>query len=288
MLAFAKDITKNKPTHPEESNYPQLKVYMEYQRKLNHDRLVYHSLEKAKDLLRKIMDEGDQEKQKSRFKEAFPFSHEFANPDLLMLMLRKLVNAQNSTNNWYRINQYYFAVLYDCIERFVKTYNQLLKSQPEKAKEYKVSDGVEVDFDDWIQLYFPNLDFLVGKKPAHTHYVFMRRNEAILAALSAEMKGGKTKETALEAVKDEFGIEPAAIKVILSKPVDHKDLELFYTSVENPIYEHLYDANSSAGFMDGESLIEHSYFLAHQFKGLSADEAAAVSQEMDRVSGKSN
>ncbi len=288
MLAFAKDITKNKPTHPEESNYPQLKVYMDYQRTLNHDRLVYHALDESKELLRNIMDESDEKKQASRFKEAFPFSHEFAKPDTLMLMLRKLVNAQNSTNNWYRLNNFYFAVLYDCIERFVKTYNQLLKSQPEKAKEYKVSDGVEVDFDDWSQLYFPDLDFLVGKKTAHPHYIFMRRNEAIFAALSVELKGGKTKEAALEAIKNQFAIEPTSIKVILSKLVDHKDLELLYTSVENPIYENLYDPNSSSGFMDGESLLDHAYFLAHQFKGLSSEEAAAIFEEIEKMSEKSN
>lgn len=282
MLAFAKDITQNKPTHPEESKYPQLKEYMEYQRKLNHERLVYHALDEAKNLLHEIMDDKDQEKQKSRLEKVFPFSHEFANADTLLLMLRKLINAHNSTNNWYRMNQYYFALVYDCIERFLKEYNQLVKEQPEKAKEYNVSEGVEVDFDDWIQLYFQGLDFCLGKKINYVHFVFMRRNATIAEAISVEMKGGKTKEAALEAIKDDFGIDPSATKIILGKSLDHKDLELFYTSVENPIYASLHDANT--GFMDEETLLDHSYFLAHQLKGLSEGEAASMFEEMEKVS----
>ena len=229
------------------------------------------------------MDE-ETEKQKEQLKKLFPFSHEFTNPDNLLLMLRKLINAQNSANNWYQLNQYYFALVYDCVERFLETYNNLLKKEPEKAKAYDVSDGVEVDFDDWVQLYFHGLDFTLGKKTRYPHFVFMRRNSAILEAMSAEMKGGKTKEAALEAIKDEFGIDPAAIKIILGTPLDHKDLELFYTSVENPIYANLYD--SSAGFMDEEALIDHAYFMAHQLKGLSEKEAALLFEEIEKVTKK--
>ena len=41
MLAFAKDITQGQPTTVKESENDELKQYMEYQRKLNHERLVY-------------------------------------------------------------------------------------------------------------------------------------------------------------------------------------------------------------------------------------------------------
>ena len=48
MLAFAKDITQNQPKTSKESDNDELKQYMEYQRKLNHERLVYHALDYAK------------------------------------------------------------------------------------------------------------------------------------------------------------------------------------------------------------------------------------------------
>lgn len=288
MLAFAKDISRKNPTHPEESQFPQLKTYMDYQRKLNHDRLVYHSLDDAKSLLGEIIEasDGSEEKLKERLRKGFPAAHEFADADKLLLMLRKLINAQNSTNNWYRMNEYFFALVYDCVERFLKIYNNLVREQSEKAREYNISDGVEVDFDDWILLYFHNLDFLLEKPSSYVHFIFKKRNITISEALSAQIKGGKSKESALEAIKDDFGIDPCAIKIILQTPLNHKDLELFYTSVENPIYEDLYDSNSSAGFMDGESLSDHSYFLAHQLKGLSEEEAFTVFQEIERLSQK--
>ena len=48
MLAFAKDITQNQPKHRDEHKNPELKNYMNYQRKLNHVRIVYYSLKHAK------------------------------------------------------------------------------------------------------------------------------------------------------------------------------------------------------------------------------------------------
>ena len=36
MLAFALDITQNKPANPKESENDEIKQYMDYQRKLNH------------------------------------------------------------------------------------------------------------------------------------------------------------------------------------------------------------------------------------------------------------
>ena len=48
MLAFALDITQNKPKNPKESENDEIKQYMDYQRKLNHVNLVKNSLEYAK------------------------------------------------------------------------------------------------------------------------------------------------------------------------------------------------------------------------------------------------
>ncbi len=285
MLALAKDITKSSHAHPEEASLPKLKEYMDYQRKLRQDLIIYHSLDHAKEHLRKIVDDcgGDQDKLAGHVKQAFPFSHEMTGADNLLLMLRKLINAQNSTNNWYRLNQFYFAVLYDCVERFMKIYNKLLKESPEKAREYNLSDGVEIDFDDWALLYFDNLDFMLGKKPAYVHFVFMRRNAAIEEAAAAHAKGGKSKKEALEAVKGDFDIDPEAIKIAVGEKMEHKDQELFYTSAENPIYENLYDPNSEFNSLDDESAIDRSYFLAHTLKGLGKQEADSILSDLEKT-----
>lgn len=285
MLAFAKDITKNNPTHSEEANDAKLKSYMDYQRRLNHELFVYHSLEHAKTCLQKNIEDcrGDNEKLKPCLQQVFPFAHRFADGNVLMLMLRKLINGHNSSNNWYRMNAFYYTLVYDCLERFCKIYNRLVRESPEKAGDYNdISGGTEIDFDDWVQLFFHDLDFLVGRKPHYTHYTFSKRNAAIAEAIDRAMKTGKSRADALAEIRGEYDIDTSAIAVILGKRIEEKDLELFYTSAENPIYEYLYQSEEM-GFGDGETLIDHSYFLSFQLKGLSAQEAEAVMAELSKT-----
>ncbi len=287
MLAFAKDITKTDPTHPDESNDPKLRDYMDYQRKLKHELFVYHALDHGKTYLQRNMDElgDDPEKIEAYLEKAMPFSHRFADADTLLLMLRKTINAHNASNNWYRMNPYFCSLVYDCLERFTKIYNRLLNDTPEKAENYSISKGIEIDFDDWIQLYFSDLDFMVGQKCAYTHYTFIKRNKVIEQALKKEMNKKKSKSEALNSIREEFEIDPMSIKVILGEAPGEKGLELFYTSTENPIYEYLYQSEE-AGLSEGETLIEHSYFLGYQLKGLSEDEAEKAIQEIKQTQKK--
>jgi hypothetical protein len=78
-------------------------------------------------------------------------------------MLRKLINGHNSSNNWYKMNAYYHALVYDCIKIFTAFYNTIIQKNPEKAEEFKISKELEIDFDDWTHLFFPDLDFHLGK-----------------------------------------------------------------------------------------------------------------------------
>lgn len=288
MLAFAKDITKRDPDHSEEKNNAQLKQYMDYQRKLHHERLVYHALDHAKTYLEKNINDfkNDSKKLEPYLQQAFPASHRYADQDTLMLMLRKLINAHNSTNNWYKMNPYYWGLVYDCLERFVRIHNKLVREAPDKAAEFQAADGVEIDFDDWVGLYFQDLDFMLGQNAKYAHFTFLRRNREIEAFIRGETAQGKSREDAVEEARKDFNLDPAAVKIFLGTTLDQKDLELFYTSAENPIYEFLYDPNSPEGLMDGESMIDHSYFMAFQLKGLSHAEAESMMDEIDKISRK--
>jgi hypothetical protein len=286
MLAFAKDITQKEPKHPEEGQNAKLKEYMDYQRKINHEKLVYHSLEHAKNYLQKTINDmrGDENKLKGYLKQAFPVAHRYADSDTLMLMLRKLLNAHNATNNWYRLNRFYSGLVYDAMSRFIQIYNRLVKEAPEKSDEYDVTDKLEVDFDDWVRLFFHDLDFLIGQPLAYVHFTFRKRNLAIENSIQEGIDSGKSREEAIKETTKQFNIEEDAVTILSNKSVDEKNLELFYTSVENPIYEFLYDTASEEGFMDGECLIDHSYFLSHQLKGLSEKDAELVVSEIERLS----
>ena len=286
MLAFAKDITQKEPNHPEEGKNAKLKEYMDYQRRINHEKLIYHSLDHAKNYLQKTINDmrGDENKLKGYLEQAFPVAHRYADSDTVMLMLRKLLNAHNATNNWYRLNRFYSGLVYDAMSRFIQIYNRLVSDAPEKSDEYDITDKLEIDFDDWVRLYFHDLDFLIGQPLSYVHFTFRKRNLAIENSIQKRIDSGKSREEAVTEAAKEFNTEEDAVTILLNKPVDQKNLELFYTSVENPIYEFLYDTASEEGFMDGECLIDHSYFLSHQLKGLSEKDAELVVSEIERLS----
>ena len=286
MLAFAKDITKNQPSISKESESDELKQYMNYQRKLNHERLVFHSLDYAKTHLQlNIQKLGKNEEELRVYLEnAFPVSHAFADAETLMVLLRKLVNSHNANNNWYRMNSYFHALVFDSMKRFVKIYNQLIKTSPDKAKDYGASDGVEIDFDDWSYLYFPDLDFHIGRDLGYTHYPFATRNKSIEEEISQTMKSGSSREESLKIVKDNYEMDETSIKILLGKPINQQDMELFYTSVENPIYEVLTEVdNPELGLMDGETLLDHSYFMGSNLKVWDWRKREEVEQEAESV-----
>ncbi|MCH7501150.1 MAG: hypothetical protein IH886_14300, partial [Nitrospinae bacterium] len=211
-------------------------------------------------------------------------SHRYADFDTLMLMLRKLINAHNASNNWYRLNRFYFGLVYDALNRFVQIYNRLIREGPEQSEEYGITPRVEIDFDDWVRSYFHDLDFMIGVSTSYVHFTFRKRNLAIEGFIKEKVEAGTPHADAIREASQKFNIEDDAVKILSNKTIDPKDLELFYTSAENPIYEFLYDSSSEDGFLDGECLLDHSYFLGHQLKGLSEVEAESVFSEIERLS----
>ena len=267
MLAFVLDITQNKPSNSKENENNEVKQYMDYQRKLNHINLVKHSLEYAKNQLQEHIDSSESEKLSQFLKNTFPISHQFADVETLMLMLRKLMNSQNSSNNWYRMNSFYYAVVFESMQEFVKFYNLLLVESPERAKDLGVSEGTEVDFEDWSYLYFQDMDFHIGKSLSYTHYPFAKRNKTIEGKWQEKINEGKSKAEALKAIQADYEIDDTSMKILLGQKISPPDLELHYTSVENPIYEALTEVEDGRwGVMDGESLLDHTYYMGAHLK----------------------
>ena len=270
MLAFAKDISMKEPNHPEEGKNSELKEYMDYQRALDHERLIYHALDYSKTELQNNITklQGGQEKLEDYLKNNFPISYKpLKSADTIIFMLRKLINGHNSSNNWYKMNAYYHALVYDCIKYFTAFYNTIIQKNPEKAEEFKVSKGIEVDFDDWTHLFFPDLDFHLGKTVDGSQYPFSKRNKAIEESITKEVDAGKSFEEALQVVKEKHDIDDACTDFLKNKEISKENMELFYTSAENPIYEYLTEReDGSWGAVEGESLLDQAYYLGSTLK----------------------
>ena len=269
MLAFAKDISLKNPAHADEVKNPELKNYMNYQRKLNHTRIVYYSLKQTKRQLEDSLQacRKSQDSPQPYLEEAFPLSHQFAEANTLLLMLKKLIAGQNDGSQWYRMNSYYHALVYDCMNRFIQTYNQWVQDDAEEAGEFTFAEGGEIDFGDWTYLYFPHLDFHIGIPLSTTHYPFTKRNKSVEEAIEKKTRNGDSLEQALNALKAEFELDDIAIKVLLHKKISHEDLELFHTSIKNPIYELLTQKQKGSWeSIDGESIMDQAYNFGSQLK----------------------
>ncbi len=269
MLAFAKDITQSQPNHRDEAKNPELKNYMNYQRKLNHVRIVYYSLKHAKNELQENLQQlrKNGENAEPYLEQAFPLSHHFADDKTLTLMLKKLVGGHNEDKQWYRLNSYYYALAYDCMNRFIKHYNQMVRDSTEEARQFTFAGGGEIDFGDWVYLYFPHLDFHIGTPLDQTQYPFAKRNKTIEEEIDKKTHNGETLEKALKSLKEEYEIDDVAIKVVLHKKISHDDLELFHTSIKNPIYEVLtHQQAGSWEALDGETPMDQAYNFGSQMK----------------------
>ena len=269
MLAFAKDITQNQPIHRDEDKNPELKNYMSYQRKLNHARIVYYSLKNAKNELQENLQQlrknGDSKE--AYLEQAFPLSHHLADEKTLTLMLKKLISGHNDDRQWYRMNAYYHALIYDCMNQFIQKYNQWVRDSAEEANDFTFAGGGEIDFGDWTYLYFPHLDFHIGASLGQSQYPFAKRNKTIEEAIDKKTEKGETYEAALKSIREEYEIEDDTIKVILHKKVSHEDLELFHTSIKTPIYELLtHQQKGSWEALDGETLMDQAYNFGSQLK----------------------
>jgi hypothetical protein len=269
MLAFSKDITVKEPRHSQEENDAKLKNYMNYQRNLNNSQIVYNALKHGKTQLEDTLKacRKNREDPQEYLKKAFPFSHRFAEPKKLVLMLKKLINGQNSSNQWYKMNAFYYTLVYDCLKEFIAYYNGLVQESSEKLKDYTVSKNQEIDFNDWVFLFFPDVDFHLGKDLGYKQYPFAKRNQSIEELLEKEMSKGLSKEEALKVAQEEFEMEDSSIKILLNKEVGQKDLELFYTTTDNPIYEYLTQKNEGSWeTIEGETLMDQNYSLGSQLK----------------------
>ena len=103
---------------------------------------------------------------------------------------------------------------------------------------------------------------LTKNKTGYRNSLIALRREIVRTQVAEKMY-----ENLIEELKSLITKIDSEIKVLLDKKIDQKDLELFYTSVENPIYEFLNPGQEGRwGSMDGESLLDHAYYMGSNLK----------------------
>ena len=253
MLIFAKDITERDHKHSQEENNTELQQYMEYQRKLFPYTVVRAGLDLAykelDDILVYLDNDSQPPQDSSRqdypedcnvwYRERFPWASAFIKMEDMHFVLVTLVKAMDSFRTHEPVNSYHLAVLYDAVHNIVNVYNNLLENENSGARDIHLSSGVAVAFDDFINNYWPNLDFMILSKPDYPHPRHMERNTAIEEKIKQQMAEGDDPLTALEKIAPEFAIDESTLAMIKRLDTPTRFLDLVSRPQEAGLYDPL-------------------------------------------------
>ena len=240
MLIFAKDIGKRDHKHVLEDKLPELKQYMEYQRKLFPYTVVRAGLDLAYKELDDILDfieNGYRPPENSSrreyptdvnqwYKSRFPWSSAFLKMEEMHFALVVLVKAMDSFGTHEKINAYHWSVLYDSVHNIIQVYNDLIQNDPGNSRDIHLSNAVEVNFDDFINNYWPDLDFMVFSQADYPHARHQERKNLLEEEIKDIMSEGIEPLVALEKLGHPFKLDQATLKLLRRDPVDTRLLEL--------------------------------------------------------------
>jgi len=240
MLIFAKDIGKRDHKHALEEKLPELKQYMEYQRKLFPYTVVRAGLDLAYKELDDIMDfieNGYRPPEDSSrreyptdvfhwYKTRFPWSSAFMKMEEMHFALVVLIKAMDSFRTFEKPNAYHWAVLYDSSHNIIQVYNDLVRNNPGNSRDIHLSNSVEVNFDDFINNYWIDLDFMIFSQADYPHARHQERKSNVEEEIKDIMSEGVEPITALEKLDPPYQLDPNTIKLLKRDPVETRFLEL--------------------------------------------------------------
>ncbi|MBI5428652.1 MAG: hypothetical protein HZA02_10315 [Nitrospinae bacterium] len=275
MLLFAKDITKRNHVHSLEDRDPGLKEYMEYQRRLFPYTIARAGLDLAykelDDILR-YADNGfrppaDSNRQDypadvdAWYAGRFPWTASFLGMEDTHCLLVVSIKAMDSFRTQETPNACHWTVLYDAARNIVSVYNELLRTSPQGARDINLSKGVEVNFDDFINNYWPALDFMLLSRPDYPHARLMERNRRIELAVRERMGEGDPPLHALEKVAGEFGVDESALALLGRNPLQSRFAELVPMPLDESRYAWLYREQDDPPGHGEISVIDREYAL---------------------------
>lgn len=240
MLLFAKDIGTRDHKHALEDKLPELKQYMEYQRKLFPYTVVRAGLDLAYKELDDILDfieNGYRPPEDSSrreyptdvnlwYKNRFPWSSAFLKMEEMHFALVVLIKAMDSFGTHEQVNAYHWAVLYDSVHNIIQVYNDLVRNDPGNSRDIHLSNGVEVNFDDFINNYWPDLDFMTFSQADYPHTHHQERKDSLEEEIKDIMSEGVEPLAALEKLEPPYKLDTYTLKLLRRDPVETRFLEL--------------------------------------------------------------
>lgn len=243
MLIFAKDIGERDHKHAREAENPALREYMEYQRKLFPYTVIRAGLDLAYKELDDVLNYIDNDHQKPEgsmredypsdipdwYRQQFPWSGSFMEMEDMHSLLVLLIKAMDSFRTYERGNTFHWTVLYDATRNITKVYNELLSADPAHARDIQLSQGVEVNFEDFVNNYWPHLEFMILSKPDFPHTRLMERVQQVEDFVKESMAEGEAPLAALEQAGKQYKLDPATLSLLRRDKIspDQAALETF-------------------------------------------------------------
>jgi len=279
VLIFSKDIGQRDHIHALEDKLPNLKGYMEYQRKLFPYTIVRAGLDLAykeiDDILSFIDNDYRPPTDSNRqdypsdvdqwYQQRFPWSSAFLKMEDMHYTLVTLVKAMDSFRTHETANSYHWMVLYDSVHNITQVYNSLIRENSDQSRDIHLSSGVNVDFDDFINNYWPNLDFMTFSQADFPHKQHIQRKEAIEEAIKQRMAEGEEPLAALENLQPNLKPDTATLKLLRRDPVETMFLELTSHPETGKQYESLYQKKLKTTEHGIISIIDSDYLANYEY-----------------------
>jgi len=93
----------------------------------------------------------------------FPLASKCLSKDMVRKTLKELKKKNEDSHLWV-LNDYHYSLLYDLLRAFCGVQNDIAKESNEPILKIDGSKIYEIDFDEIVEHYFYDLDFLLPKK----------------------------------------------------------------------------------------------------------------------------
>ena len=261
MLIFSKDIRKRDHAHPGEATDAALADYMQYQRALFPYTVVRAGLDFAykelDDILRYVDNDHQPPPDVSRqdfpadvpawYQKRFPWTAAFMSMEDMHGLMVRLIKAMDSFRTLEVPNAWHLTVLYDTTHNIVGIYNDALENGHSVARDIHLSKEVPVRFEDFINNYWPHLEFMLLSKPDYAHAPLMERNFLIEDFVTSQIADGLHPLEALKLADEKFHFHPGTLELLRRDEITPGMAELPTLSVETDVHAETYAPAKETG-----------------------------------------
>ena len=275
MLIFAKDICIRDHAHSLEKEDPELMKYMVYQRNLFPYTIVRAGLDlayKEIDDMLDYVDAGNKPPPGSQrqnypadvpgwFKERFPWTAAFTSMADMHNLMVNMIKCMDSFRTHEDCVVWHWMVAYDAVHNVVNVYNGLLKESPENAGDLKLSKDIAVDFEDFINNYWPNLHFMLLSKPDYPHTRLIAENGKIEDAIQQRTPPGDSPILALEGIANSFDIDESVLSLLRHDAIESQNLAPATNANGAKIFDRLYEIIPNGSPFAGIAVVDAEYSM---------------------------